>query len=47
MHWFTELWKVLKYLSLSNEVTSCELSAMRTNKTVQDDTNLVLGRFKH
>ena len=46
MHWFTELWKALKYLSLSNTVTSCELSALRINKTVQDDTNLVSGRFK-
>ena len=36
-----------KVLGLSNEVSSCELSAMRINKTVQDDTNLVLGRFKY
>ena len=40
-----ELWKALKYLGLPNKITSCEVSALKVNKTVQHDKNLVLGRF--
>ena len=41
-----ELWKALKSLGLPNKTSSCEVSALKVNKTVQHDTNLVLGRFK-
>ena len=40
-----ELWKALKYLGLPNKISSCEVSALKVNKTVQHDKNLVLGRF--
>ena len=42
-----ELWKALKSLGLPNKTSSCEVSALKVNKTVQYDTNLVLGGFKH
>ena len=41
-----KLWEVLKSLSLPNKTSSCEVSALKVNKTVQHDTNLVLGVFK-
>ena len=41
-----ELWKPLKSLGLPNKTSSCEVSALKVNKTVQHDTNLVLGGFK-
>ena len=41
-----ELWKALKSLDLPNKTSSCEVSALKVNKTVQHDTNLVLGGFK-
>ena len=41
-----ELWKALKYLVLPKKISSCEVSALKVNKTFQQDTNLVLGRFK-
>ena len=41
-----ELWKALKSLGLPNKTSSCEVSALEVNKTVQHDTNLVLGGFK-
>ena len=41
-----ELWKALKSLGLPNKTSSCEVSALKVNKTVQHDTNLVLGEFK-
>ena len=41
-----ELWKTLKSLGLPNKISSCEVSALKVNKTVQHDTNLVLGGFK-
>ena len=41
-----ELWKALKSLGLPNKTSSCEVSALKVNKTVQHDTNLVLGGFK-
>ena len=43
-----KLGKVLKSLGwLNNKIFSCEVSALRVNKTVQWDTNLVLGSFKY
>ena len=41
-----ELWNTLKSLGLPNKTSSCEVSALKVNKTVQHDTNLVLGGFK-
>ena len=41
-----ELLKALKSLGLPNKTSSCEVSALKVNKTVQHDTNLVLGGFK-
>ena len=36
----------LKSFGLPNKISSCEVSALKVNKTVQHDTNLVLGGFK-
>ena len=41
-----ELCKVLKSLGLPKKISSCEVSTLKVNKTVQHDTNLVLDRFK-
>ena len=41
-----ELWKALESLGLPKKISSCEVSALKVNKTVQHDTNLVLGGFK-
>ena len=41
-----DLWKALKSLGLPNKISSCEVSALKVNKTVQHDKNLVLGGFK-
>ena len=41
-----ELWKALKFLGLPNKISSCEVSALQVNKTVQHDKSLVLGGFK-
>ena len=41
-----ELWKALKSLGLPNNTSSCEVRALEVNKTVQHDTNLVLGGLK-
>ena len=41
-----ELWKALKSLGLPNKTSSCEMSALKVNKTVQHDTNLILSGFK-
>ena len=35
-----------KSLGSPNKVSSCKVSALKVNKTVQHDTNLVLGEFK-
>ena len=40
------LWKALKSLGLLNKTSPCEVSALKANKTVQHDTNLVLSGFK-
>ena len=34
-----------KSYGLPNKISSCEVSALKVNKTVQHDKNLVLGRF--
>ena len=41
-----ELWKALKSLGLPKKIFSCEVSALKVNKTAQHDTCLVLGGFK-
>ena len=41
-----ELRKALKSLGLPNKTSSCEVSAVKVNKTVQHDTNLVLSEFR-
>ena len=41
-----DLRKALKILVLPNKISSCEVSALKVKKTVQHDTNLVLGGFK-
>ena len=35
-----------KSYGLPNKISSCEVSALKVNKTVQHDNNLVLGGFK-
>ena len=35
-----ELWKALKSLGLPNKTSSCEVSPLKVNKTIQHDTNL-------
>ena len=41
-----ELWKALKSLGLPKKIFSCEVSALKVNKTAQHGTCLVLGGFK-
>ena len=41
-----ELWKALKPLGLRNKISLSEVKALKVNKTIQHDTNLVLGGFK-
>ena len=41
-----ELWKALKSLGLANKISSISKAVVVDNKTVQNDTNLVLGGFK-
>ena len=41
-----ELWKAIKSWDLPSKISSCEVSAVKVNKTVQRDENLVLGGFK-
>ena len=42
-----ESWKTLKSLGLPNKIASCEVSALKVNKTVQHDKSFVLGGFKY
>ena len=42
-----ELWKALKSLGLPDKISSCEVSVLKVNKTVQRDKNLVFSRFKY
>ena len=47
MHWWTErVMESLKSLGLPNKISSCEVSVLKVNKTVQHDKNLILGWFK-
>ena len=41
-----ELWKALMSLDLPIKISSCEVSTLKVNKTVQHDINLVLDGFK-
>ena len=41
-----ELWKALKSLGLPYKTSSCQVSALKVNKTVEHDTNIVLSGFK-
>ena len=41
-----QLWKALKSLGLPNKTSSCEVKALKVNKTVQHGTKLVIGGFK-
>ena len=34
------LWKALKSLGLPKKISSCEMSPLKVNKTVQHDTNV-------
>ena len=39
--------KVLKSLGLPNKISSCEVSALKINNTVEHDANSVLEGFKN
>ena len=40
------LWKAVKFLGLPNKISSCEVSALKINNTVENDGNSILG-FKN
>ena len=42
-----DLWKALKSLGLPNKISSCEVSALKINNTVEHDSNSVLEGFKN
>ena len=42
-----ELWKDLKSLGFPNKISSCEVSVLKVNRTVQHDKNEVLGGFRY
>ena len=42
-----DLWKALKSLGLPNKISSCEVSALKINNTVEHDANSVLESFKN
>ena len=42
-----DLWKALKSFGLPNKNSSCEVSALKTNNTVEHDDNLILEGFKN
>ena len=42
-----DLWKALKSLGLPNKISSCEVSALKMNNTVEHDANLILEDFKN
>ena len=42
-----ELWKALKSLGLPNKISSCEVSVLKVNRTVQHDKNEVLDGFRY
>ena len=39
--------EALKFLGLPNEISSCEVNALKINDTVEHDTNSVLEGFKN
>ena len=41
-----DLWKALKSLGLPNKISSCEVSALKINNTVEHDANSILEDFK-
>ena len=41
------LWKALKSLGLPNKISSCEVSALNINNTVEHDANSILEGFKN
>ena len=42
-----DLWKALKSLGLPNKISSCEVSALKINNTVEHNANSVLEAFKN
>ena len=42
-----DLCKALKSLGLPNKISSCDVSALKTNNTVEHDANLILESFKN
>ena len=42
-----DLWKAFKSLGLPNKDSSCEVSAVKINNTVEHDANSVLESFKN
>ena len=40
-----DLWKALKPLGLPNKISSCEVSALKINNTVEHDGNPILDGF--
>ena len=42
-----DLWKALKSLGLPNKTSSCKVSDLKINNTVEHDANSVLERFKN
>ena len=42
-----DLWKALKSLGLPNKISSCEVSALKINNTVEHDANSILEGFRN
>ena len=42
-----DLWKALKSLGLPHKISSCEVSALKINNTVEHDANVILEGFKN
>ena len=50
IYWYCkpeDLWKALKSLGLPNKISSCEVSALKINNTVEHNANSVLEAFKN
>ena len=41
-----DLWNVLKFLGLPNKISSCEVSALKVNNTVEHNADSVLEGCK-
>ena len=41
-----DLWKALKSLGLSNKISSCEVSTLKMNNTVEHDANSIYKVLK-